>query len=132
MVELKYVERGQLMQVWYCPLLLIFPKCSEKSCFVSTSFPLSLYYRFPWGRVGENAGNEVGFLCQFKCNFYLLSLIKRPKTYSTVFPCFMLQKVLAVFNCKKTKEVNIHYNVIIYYTYSTQTRKMRVVLIICE
>ena len=30
----------------------------------------------------------------------------------------MLQKVLAVVNCKKTKEVNIHYNVIIYYTHS--------------
>ena len=45
-------------------------------------------------------------------------MIKRPKTYSIVFPCFMLQKVLAVVICKKTKEINIHYNVIIYYTYS--------------
>ena len=36
-------------------------------------------------QIGENPGNEVGFLCQFKYNFYFLSMIKRPKTYNIDF-----------------------------------------------
>ena len=97
-VRIFYVERGLLMQVWLCPMLLIlevlcfffFSKCSQKSC----------------------------FLRQFKYIFYFLSLIKWPKTNSIVFSCFMLQKWLSVVNCKKSKEVNIRYNVIICYTCS--------------